>query len=460
MPLRFSKTALIVGPRVLLLYSLIWLSAAVVARADLAPTRFVGSGITSSIPAISSVRMEKAEVEMVWGNPCSLSATFTMVNPTPTAEELHVGFPMPRLPRRFSGHPDPLSISFDDIAAVVTPPEPEDRKKIPLNDWTWYHCKHTFAPGVTTVVVKTILRPSLEKYGHYRETLFYCIQSGSGWADAIREERVVIRFPYPIDPAQVMWAQPAGYKIEGNEVCWRFTDFEPRGKELDIGFTYLRPDVMHFLQVLRLEQKKDPTSSSAALKLAKHLFALGDPWSNDGAIPSRLSGLEYEAILEKLSTADAAVFKAHYAKAPNGKYILFYPEPDKPRVDLTRLFAEGGYRDAKSRDHFVAEGEALLRKVLKRDRHNAEAWNIYLANYWRFNFAAYGHWFGSMELSSSQRRTIKEAAKNCPKDECIQRWSDILQYDRPDPELPAVREAMKRNGCLNLEYPAIEYGYY
>jgi hypothetical protein len=75
----------------------------------------------------------------------------------------------------------------------------------------------------------------------FRESLFYCIQTGGNWAGTIGEEEVTIRFPHPIEKDQITGIAPAGYQVDGNCVRWRFVDFKPKGKEYDISLTYVRP---------------------------------------------------------------------------------------------------------------------------------------------------------------------------------------------------------------------------
>jgi hypothetical protein len=62
-------------------------------QADIAPTRFTGSGIVAR--SETSIRMQRADVDIVWGTPCELTATFEMVNSSGTPKDMRMGFPMP-----------------------------------------------------------------------------------------------------------------------------------------------------------------------------------------------------------------------------------------------------------------------------------------------------------------------------------------------------------------------------
>jgi len=352
------------------------------ARGDISPTQFVGSGIAAR--SESTVRMEKATVEIVWGTPCSLSATFKMVNSSAAPQEIRVGFPMPAgeedAPTPTKA-PQDMTITFDGEAATVTPPSASKDDRDTRRDWIWYHCQHTFKPGMTTVVVKTPLRASLVYATAFREALFYCIQTGGNWGGTIGEEEVTIRFPHPVEKDQITGASPAGYQIDGNCVRWRFIDFKPTGKEFDISLTYVRPDVMRTLSTLRQDVARQPDSSAAAVKLAKHLLVLGNAKSNSGFPPSRLSKEQCAAILQNITApAEKKTFVDHYQLTAEGRYEESSTEWTKERLDLIQILADAGYRDQNSRLPFILEAERLLKSTLARDPHNAEAWNVYLAS--------------------------------------------------------------------------------
>ena len=258
-------------------------------QADIAPTRFTGSGIVAR--SETAIRMQRAVVDIGWGMPCELTATFEMVNSSGTSIDMRMGFPMPagEFESRPSTVSDDLTITFDGVPAEVTPPGGGTEDRDNRRDWAWYHCQHTFKPGTTTVVVNALLRASLDSGRAFHESLYYCIETGRNWAGTIGEEVVTIRFPHPIAKEQIAVASPAGYKIEGDSVRWHFKDFKPTGQTHDIAITYLRPDAMKVLSALRQDAARAPDSSAAAVKLAKHLLVLGYAKSNAGFLPRRLT---------------------------------------------------------------------------------------------------------------------------------------------------------------------------
>lgn len=436
-------------------------ATAVLVRADIAPTRYFGSGIAAG--SGSPVRMERAAVEIVWGTPCTLTATFVMANAAGAPQASDVCFPLPA----DEGQPPPaaapegFSLAIDGRPVAVTPPGagPEDRDE--ARNWVWYRGRHTFAPGQTTVTVRTPQRASLVYAAPYREALYYCLQSGGGWGGTIGEEEVVVRFPQPLEPGQIVSVAPAGGRIEGDCVRWKFKDFKPVGREYDIALVYVRPDVMQTVAGLRRAWSKQPDSAETAVKLASHLLALGQAKSNAGFPPSRLSKEQFETLRKKIAkAADRKAFAAHYRSVGADAYEAATTEWTDERRSMVRILAEAGYRDAESASGFVAEAERVLKDALARHPRDAAVWNAYLANYWRFSFAAAGHWFGPTWLGKPQARLIEQAAKNCPKDECIALWRELARLPEEKRDMTKLHEAMQRLGYLRTDFPKFDYGYY
>lgn len=85
------------------------------ARADIAATQYVGHGITP-VDA-PTIRMVSAKVDIVWGEPGTLSAVFVMNNESAEAAAVQLGFPV-SLPTQFR-HKDRLdfTMTFDGVPA-------------------------------------------------------------------------------------------------------------------------------------------------------------------------------------------------------------------------------------------------------------------------------------------------------------------------------------------------------
>jgi hypothetical protein len=433
------------------------------AWADVAPTEWHGGSIKPVEGSV--VTMESASVEIQWGTPCTLRAVFVMNNPSDSPQEVLVGFPM-HSGDAWDMAPDPLTISFNGGSAEKMAASGEMEHPLTPKFWMWHTHKHSFAPGKTVVEVNTVLRASLLKGGTpYEECLLYCIESGGKWAGEIGAEDVAIVFPSAIRDDQIVEAKPAGAKIEGNRVSWSFKNFKPKGNEFDVKLIYARPDVLDKIEQLRNEHKQQPQSATAAIKLAKHLLALTDGYSNSGFPPWRLTQEEYtETAMLINSEKDRQTFANHYMKKEDGLYWEVSREWTNERASVVQILAVAGYRDRRSQSSRVKEGESLLLDVLKKHPRNAKAWNVYLANYWRFAFASYGHWSGMTFMTKKQADLIKEAVKNCPEDECIglwgrvgegasKEWNERNRYD-------LLQETIDKKGYRDTEFPRVEYGYY
>ncbi|HEY1110251.1 MAG TPA: hypothetical protein VGE76_16490, partial [Opitutaceae bacterium] len=249
--------------------------------------------------------------------------------------------------------------------------------------------------------------------------------------------------------------------VRGSEVRWRFVDFEPKGTDHDIALTYIHPEAMKVFATLRRDFEKAPECSRAAVKLAKHLLAVGRAKSNSGFPPYRLTTKEYEAILGIIADEkDKRAFAARYYEKADNLHEEKESEWTESRLTQLQILADAGYRDEGSRLPSILEGERLLKDTLAREPNNAEAWNVYLSNYWRFSFAAVGHWFGATRLSKTQATLIETAAANCPEDETIGLWLALRRNLTDERTRRKLDEAIERHGWRKTEFPEIKYKYY
>lgn len=416
--------------------------------ADIAPTQFVGSGISTM--ENTSIEMESAVVAIGVGHPCKLSAQFQMRNRTSKEQEVTIGFPMP-----VHDAPAKLSMTIAGRKELADGPKvaAEDRAH-PLSEWVWYDRKHKFPPGRTMVAVDSDLRPSPVYAAPYRERILYCIETGGRWAGSIGNEQVVVRFPDKIQPDQMVEVKPEGYVIQGNEISWEFKNLEPASSAHDIRVTYLRQDVMQVLARLREAVKKDPDGTKPALELAKHLLALGYSKSNSGFPPSSLGPAEYEDLKKRITPADSlGLFIRRYKKTDDGSYEEINSEWTDERDRMIQILADAGFRDEESRIWCIREAEDILTALLNRDAGNPESWNVYLANYWRFSFAAVGHWFGSTRFGKGQLAAIQKATRECPNDTCIQLWKKCVEARCDEVVLQELTSEIERRGIMKVTFP-------
>jgi len=403
--------------------------------------------------------MDSAEVTIVWGEPCSLTATFTMVNESAQPRTVAVGFPMPieRAPWPRPDSPDPLSMSFNGREMQVHGPL-EEEETSHTSRWNWYQCTNKFAPGATRVDVCTVLRASRVYDGPYTRTLDYCIRTGGKWAGRIGSERVTIHFPWPVVEEQLRSIRPKGSRIEGDRISWTFTDIEPGQDEFDIHIAFIQPNFMRGLTELRQKHEEQPESTDVAIRLAKQLLALGSNRSNAGHLPGRLTIEEFENIAARIKDPeDHAIFTCYYQSNFNGGYRAVFRTLVGEEKAIPRILSDAGYRDGRSLTGFVREGEELLLSVLEEDPHNAEAWNVYLSNYWRFVFGAMGRSWGPAWFGKEQVRAIERAAENCPDDATIKLWLKLCRTGMTKPKglgQPGFQElnrSMRERGFREVE---------
>jgi len=358
----------------------------------------------------------------------------------------------------FQAAPPKLAITISGKKALAAGPKKEaDDGSGPLSEWEWYYRKHKFSPGGTKVTVDSELKASQVYAAPYRERILYCIQTGGRWAGSIGNEQVVVRFPDAIQPNQIVEVEPKGHVIKGNEILWEFKNLEPVSDAHDIKVTYLRPDVMRVLARLRETVKKDPASTKPALELARHLLALGYAKSNCGFPPGQLSVAEYDDLKKQIAPAGSLkLFTQRYKKSKDGSYEEINSEWTDERVKMIQILADAGYRDEESKIWCIKEAEEILKDLLKRDAGNQEAWNVYLANYWRFSFAAVGHWFGATQFGKGQLEAIRKANRDCPDDKCIQLWKKCAEAKGDEAALKELESEIKKRKTFQVTFPVMK----
>jgi len=181
------------------------------ARADISPTQYVGYGI-APVDA-HGLRMVNAQVDIVWGDPCDLTATFVIQNSNATSTDIQLGFPIPHYRYYPAGNAlKEIAFAFDGIPvapdAITVSAQEENKPRYS----TWFRCHHSFRPGSTKVTVKIKLPASLDGNYPYREHLYYCIETGDSWQGTIGSEEVIIHFPGPVIPEQKIETTPNNYQ--------------------------------------------------------------------------------------------------------------------------------------------------------------------------------------------------------------------------------------------------------
>lgn len=481
------------------------------ALGDIAPTEYVGSTV---IPVdISGIRMEDAKVDIVWGTPCKLTARFVLNNGTTNPTEVHLGFPMliPKYQRGVEKSWPGFKIAFDGAlsdASEVTTASLKERIPHYHEDDTWYRCRHTFQPGRTVVTIEAALPASLTYQVPYQERLFYCIQTGGKWDGTIGCEEVNVHFPAPVEPGQIVDARPSTFVIRGDVIQWRFLDFKPKGSEFDISLRYFRPDAFLILSDLRKRHAANPRDSALTVRLAKDLFVLGPMKGNLGFAPPDFAPVEFQGILSKINNpADRAFFSSSYVagydaflaglKNPEDRKVLSSSyESNKARAatitdpeiranwarqlqrykedfwcldpygesqgelpgEIIRILNSVDYKGFRSQFPAIEEAEDAIKRLLEAEPKNAEAWNVYLANYYRIGFNAVGLFrWGNTRFYSRQITLIGRAHQECPQDAAINLW---YQWCSGNGTGAGLEDLLKKNGVFDSDFPRLNYGYY
>ena len=396
----------------------------VVARADLAATQYVGHGI-APVDA-PTIRMVSAKVDIVWGEPGTLSAVFVMNNEAAEAADVQLGFPV-SLPEQFRNKEGlDFTMTFDGVPidrAAVRQDTPAKNEYDERNATLWFHCQHRFPPDATTVEVKTKLPVSWGYHFPYSEDLFYCIQTGAGWKGRIGSEEVAIHFPDPVQPGQVLVAEPAGSIVEGDTVRWRFEDFEPKERDHDIHLQFVEPDVFPILADLRRESAEAPGDTHKELQLIKHLLALSSSRYTLPYPPNRIPPDEFREILDTLrSDRERAQFRTMFSRGKDGRYRQNSADWTQDAPEIVGPLSAGKYVPRQERTVFFLEGRDRLARFLEEHPHDADAWNLFLMH----SIPAFCEW-GVYPFQTEQ---IRRALRNCPDDPAVRLWDEVERLER------------------------------
>jgi hypothetical protein len=425
--------------------------------ADIAPTDFKGGDIAPV--GTSDIRLLSATVDIDWGTPCALSATFVLENGSPHAVEIPLGFPMvvgfAPLPKRFEPN---LLFVFDGApvkrSAITKVGNPQS------DEMVWYRCTHTFQPGKSTVTVRSRL-PAGQVYDWpCRETLRYCIETGGSWKGTIGYEEVNIHFPRPISKEQITDATPDSYTVSGNVVRWQFNDFKPQGDDHDIRLEYFRPDVLAVLAKVRAAHQKKPDDSALALKLARHLFALGARKGYTHFPPGYLTRTEYAALLANVSSdEDRALVQSRYVLSDKDRYKEVGSAWTPERDSMVRLLNKIDYQPPAAKSPYVDEAKTLVEEILRKEPANAAAWNVYVANYYKFHFAAASPEYPADDYYPHQIDLIAKAHQVCPNDPGIRLWFECAS-GRHTPDMFGIWRQLAKYGVFDIDYLDPNYHYW
>lgn len=264
-----------------------------------------------------------------------VSASFTLRNRGQIEEQMQVIFPLTRLGHDGSSEQalyrvdtssfivkvDGKSVPFIEI---TTPPE-ESGYEIPDVRWAAFDVTFPVHQDVLLQVDYEMLNP----YGDYGEGftgIVYILETGAGWYGRILSANVTLRLPYPVTEEAIRYANP-GYVISGNEMQWKFRDFEPtRENNLEVGVIHV--DQWQTILGLRARLEQYPEDADAWAELADlyqqlSIFHLSyEGYSPTYVINHHFANLTLEA-RQKVAALRPEWGNAHFRLAQ----ILWYTNP-------------------------------------------------------------------------------------------------------------------------------------
>jgi len=220
-----------------------------------------------------------------------VTADFTMRNLGNQSESMAARFPISANDGR-GNYPE-----ITDLAIKVNGKQvPYQRANYPDiryqdQDVPWAEFNITFPVGQDVPVQVAY---NLNGSGYMPYTAFYYIlETGAGWKDTIGSADIILRLPYPAGTQNVImnigigWAEtPSGGMINGNEVRWRFDNFEPGpdGPVQNMEFALVAPVSWQNIIKARDHVTKNPNDSEAWGQLAKtykEIFFMGKGYRTD-----------------------------------------------------------------------------------------------------------------------------------------------------------------------------------
>lgn len=280
------------------------------------------------------------------------TAIFTMRNLGANEEKMQARFPL----SFFDGNSDGFG-RFPEIGAITVKIDGrsvatrremqaflenetsyKEREEIP-----WAVFDITFPPGqdVTIEVGYTV-----NGFGYYPYQVFrYVLQTGAGWNGTIGSADIIVRLPYAANAQNVWLKDVDGYGeptqgglVSGNEVRWRFEDFEPDWGD-DFMVVIVTPSLWQTVLREQANVNKNPNDGEAWGRLGKAyketiMQSKGYLRTDAGGVESlRLAREAYEKCLSLLP--DDSLWHYGYAELLWAHYyfdIYFSGQPDADNI--------------------------------------------------------------------------------------------------------------------------------
>ncbi len=253
----------------------------VAVRADVAPPAQPPGFNPEPGAEVTQVRMvaETVLIEVQASAPedslgkAKVAADFTMRNLGNEAESLAVRFPI-SISNGFGSFPE-----IRDLQIKVDGRNVSTRRTLqidPLFEYDmvpWAEFDVKFPPGQDVQIQVTYMIDGMGEYPYV--SFSYIFHTGAGWKDTIGSADLIVRLPYEVNSHNVIFDEQTGWSmttpggvIDGNEIKWRFEDFEP-GYEHDFELSLIMPSVWKKVMNERDNVEKDPNDGEAWGRLGK-----------------------------------------------------------------------------------------------------------------------------------------------------------------------------------------------
>lgn len=194
----------------------------------------------------------------------------------------------------------------------------------------WSHFDVTFPPNQEVHIQVTY---TVQGTGEYPYVAFYYIfHTGEAWKDTIGSADLIVRLPYEVNSQNIIFDEQIGWSLttsggvmDGNEVRWRFEDFEPSYED-DFQLSLIMPSAWQKVLNEKSNLAKNPNDGEAwgrLAKLYKEIFFFRRGFRHDagGQELYRLSVEAYEKAVSLLPDdglwhagfADLLAIHAYYA---------------------------------------------------------------------------------------------------------------------------------------------------
>ncbi len=391
----------------------------------------------------SDIRLKREQVDVylgrnhVWPALVRVVAQFEMVNETDQPIRLLVGFPADDVSSE--GTYD-FQVRINDANSLqpVRQMRREERYRF-LVSRTWFVWDQTFAPGRTIISAQYHVQTfpcGMYSNGVY-ENLRYILDTGAPWKGTIAQADIRVHFADPLAAEQVReWTWPQSWRIDGNDLCWSFQNFEPELKD-NLFIAYLPRGVYDDLERFRRAVRANPQDQTSVLALARLCFSLArgpgsaDPGGYDMVFyrMQDANDREYQRFEDALVEATAPRREKGGASDGNGT------APRERRIYLNNL--------PNPSCQYGTEGRAVLERFLEKNPKVAEAWRVCLESAEWFVPGAYARrWHSTprggapepvIRIPAGQKELVARAYAQCPDDEEIKAWHDFVTSGDPVP---------------------------